>query len=793
MFKRLFTILYAITISTVAFSQDKTTVDYISDFTELVKQGDSTIIKLLGNVSFYHNGTFITCDSAYRYSEKKIEAIGDVIINQDALYIYGDKVLYNGETNIAKVFSPLIKAVDSSIVMYTRHMSFDTKNKIGEFYGGATIRQGEKNLLESENGYYYIDPKNVIMKNFVEIDSEDYEMKNEEVGFDMKTEKVTFDVPTNIWNKDSTFLSADEGSYDKANKIYNFVKNSYFLSEEQEGWADSMIYYSPITEVLMRQDIQMVDETQKMISFGDYGYYWGNLKNIISTKNPTLVLYEEGQDSVFISSDTILVYPYFPKIRTQRVIDSLLRADSLHIADSINKLFLFKDSIRTDSVLRMKILKDSLIIDGLRDILLSYDGYDTLSSKYVAKKVKTDTSLISIDSLSNNFKIIDNDKFKIIGDSIKEIYFKGLNITTKDSIIIYPRPEELSIEDIKKITKIELDSIFTPKDIFRLRRKNLKYLDKKVSKAIRRKVRKFRKIYSDSIAEARRDERQRAMLENINKVDTVAVDSIVKDTTEEEVKKIKIKNVPDSSDYILKALHNARIYRTDMQALGDTIIVETVDTTATLLGKPAIMWNEENQIVGTKIRAYVENGTVSRARFFGSPIVSQRVDEEKFNQLNGDYMDAIFLNQALNKLLINKSSKTFFYKQEVDSIDNSQYVSALIKTTSVNMIIYFEESQIDRIKWIKDIESTTFPIEKIPASEEQLLPEFVCYDSLRPKKKEVFDRVVRPSIRKKIDTLSRPKYPITSELAELKRLLLESGYWFDRTDKISVTKEDFKK
>ncbi|MEG2121024.1 MAG: OstA-like protein, partial [Rikenellaceae bacterium] len=144
-----------ILITTVVFPQNKTTVDYISDVTRLVKQGDSTVIKLIGHVAFYHNGAFITCDSAYRYSERKIEALGNVIINQNELNIYGDQVLYDGETNIAQIFSPLIKAIDNDAVMYSRDMVFNTDTQIGQYSNGATITQGDKNTMESKDGFYY--------------------------------------------------------------------------------------------------------------------------------------------------------------------------------------------------------------------------------------------------------------------------------------------------------------------------------------------------------------------------------------------------------------------------------------------------------------------------------------------------------------------------------------------------------------------------------------------------------------------------------------------------------------
>ncbi|MEG1554233.1 MAG: OstA-like protein [Rikenellaceae bacterium] len=785
-----------ILITTVVFPQNKTTVDYISDVTRLVKQGDSTVIKLIGHVAFYHNGAFITCDSAYRYSERKIEALGNVIINQNELNIYGDQVLYDGETNIAQIFSPLIKAIDNDAVMYSRDMVFNTDTQIGQYSNGATITQGDKNTMESKDGFYYAKTKDVSMRNYVEIDSEDYQMSNEELWFNMTTERVDFNVVTNIWSKDGKYLRSDKGNYDKANKIYNFESNSYILSPEQEGWSDTMVYYSNIDELLMRRDIQLVDTVQRMMTFGDYGYYWNKTKHVIMTKRPSVLIYGEDpdQDSVYISSDTLYVRPFLDKIPSKHTLDSLHMADSLHREDSIHRYFLHQDSVSQDSAFRVQVMRDSILLKELRDMIFSY-GYDSTTTNALASDQVLRREYLSLDAKTGKYSVSDTTKLRIIGDSLKVMYFNNLHLTANKNIRLFKR-SELSREIVSGLSLQEIDTIFSPNDIFKLKKPHYKDLSKGAIKAIKSRIKAFKVIYADSLKKARREERAQRMYGWLEKeyfpVDTTAIDSTVKKDTTILEDKITIVNTPDSSDYLVKAIRNAKIFKKDVQGVGDTIILETVDSTSTIMGREAVMWNEDNQVTAKRMRSYTENGEITRSRLFDNPIVSQHVERDLYNQLTGDYMDALFRDQAMYKLVVNKNSEALFYHQDKDSIDNEEYVDAFVHTTSKNMIIDLDSSQIVRIKWISDISTATYPIEKVPADVTQKLPDFVWYDTIRPKKIEVFDRVVRPSERKEVDKIKKPLFPITLQINDEKKRLIQQG-WKDRTDKVRVNRNNFKK
>ena len=83
---------------------EKKLIDLKSDNMGPIAPGDSVIF-LVGNFAAQHNGAVITCDSAVRYSDMRIEFFGNVLINKNTTYIYGDRAEYNGELNEARVYS----------------------------------------------------------------------------------------------------------------------------------------------------------------------------------------------------------------------------------------------------------------------------------------------------------------------------------------------------------------------------------------------------------------------------------------------------------------------------------------------------------------------------------------------------------------------------------------------------------------------------------------------------------------------------------------------------------------
>ena len=292
----------------VAQGENKAIVNIKSKRMFPIKVADSTVYAFVGDVVAYHNGAVLLCDSAVRYGENRIECFDNVLINKDSTYVYGDRVEYDGTTNTAQVFSPLIKMIDGQAVLYTYHFRYNTLNNIGEFYGGGTLSQGQM-LLESKRGYYYGETRDAVCVGDVELRDSTYRIASDSLGFNMDTEVATFYKRTYIWNDKNEILSANRGWYDTRTEHYHFMSDAYVVTEDQEVWADEMDYYSVPNDVEMRNNIQILDQEQAVLAFGDYGRYWGVTGDALLTQQPSVIsFYDTQADSLYMRADSIFMY-----------------------------------------------------------------------------------------------------------------------------------------------------------------------------------------------------------------------------------------------------------------------------------------------------------------------------------------------------------------------------------------------------------------------------------------------------------------------------------------------------
>ena len=263
--------------------QEVTTVDFRADVMSSIKIADSTALCLVGHVVFFHNGAVITCDSAIRYSDRMMDCYRNVVVNKDSTFIYGDKADYNGLLNEARIYSPLIKMVDKDATLYTYNFTFNTLTNIGRYYGGGTMSQKD-NLMESDEGYYYADNRELIGVRNVEMQNPQYTISSDSVTYNMDTEIATFDTPSYIWNDQDEFLTARRGSYNAKEDLYTFTDSSYIMTKTQELWADTIVYRQTGQDAVLRNNIQIADQEQKAMAFGDYGQYWGDKKQALLTR-----------------------------------------------------------------------------------------------------------------------------------------------------------------------------------------------------------------------------------------------------------------------------------------------------------------------------------------------------------------------------------------------------------------------------------------------------------------------------------------------------------------------------
>ena len=779
---------------------EKKLIDLKSDNMGPVAPGDSVIF-LVGNFAAQHNGAVITCDSAVRYSDMRIEFFGNVLINKNTTYIYGDRAEYNGEVNEARVFSDIVKVVDEDATLYTYEFLFNTKENVGEFGGGGVLVNRDSRL-ESVRGYYYANSKELVCVDRVEMRNDEYELKGDSVVYNMATDNAFFFKHTNIWNKEGDYLYADRGAYRKADSLYKVTSNGYVLTDKQEMWSDSIDFYRAEDHIILWRDIQIDDTEHKVLAFGDYGEYWKEPGNAFLTRRPSIVSYDLSQgDSLFMRADSMFLFTINENAERRAAeaaaADSLARsADSLALpgADSLAHAAGGAD-VPADSLGRPRSGRRPQGVDAADSLATAGSVPDSLAaggdadSPHVApspldapdRPAPADSlgGAAPADSLANAADTLTVAQRKaLLKEAAKRAKAEEKAAAAKEK---KKKLDEIAARRKEKMTARLLEQ--KEREEARLTARRLK-AESKLKARQARATRKGRMIQIDSTALRELDSLIVLNMAEQDSLLNLLVDSRLTDTAAMAVPADSIDSLaaPRDSIYrLLKGFRNVKIYRSDFQTVCDSMTAISTDSTIHLYIDP-VLWNENNQITSDVMDIFTENQQLTRAEFIGSPMMVSQFDTTHYNQVAGKTMTAYFFNNQIYRNDVNGNAQTIYYMQDGEPVEIT--MMGVIESGEISFFI--EDKQVVQITYRGDPVYNFYPMDKIPPTQDIRLKGFKWEGARRPSQAEVFDRRIRPSERERRSEMKHPDFPIMQRIDEHRKRLIEQRRWTDRNDQVDA-------
>ena len=779
---------------------EKKLIDLKSDNMGPVAPGDSVIF-LVGNFAAQHNGAVITCDSAVRYSDMRIEFFGNVLINKNTTYIYGDRAEYNGEVNEARVFSDIVKVVDEDATLYTYEFLFNTKENVGEFGGGGVLVNRDSRL-ESVRGYYYANSKELVCVDRVEMRNDEYELKGDSVVYNMATDNAFFFRNTNIWNKEGDYLYADRGAYRKADSLYKVTSNGYVLTDKQEMWSDSIDFYRAEDHIILWRDIQIDDTEHKVLAFGDYGEYWKEPGNAFLTRRPSIVSYDLSQgDSLFMRADSMFLFTINENAERRAAeaaaADSLARsADSLALpgADSLAHAAGGAD-VPADSLGRPRSGRRPQGVDAADSLATAGSVPDSLAaggdadSPHVApspldapdRPAPADSlgGAAPADSLANAADTLTVAQRKaLLKEAAKRAKAEEKAAAAKEK---KKKLDEIAARRKEKMTARLLEQ--KEREEARLTARRLK-AESKLKARQARATRKGRMIQIDSTALRELDSLIVLNMAEQDSLLNLLVDSLLTDTAAWAVPADSIDSLaaPRDSIYrLLKGFRNVKIYRSDFQTVCDSMTAISTDSTIHLYIDP-VLWNENNQITSDVMDIFTENQQLTRAEFIGSPMMVSQLDTTHYNQVAGKTMTAYFFNNQIYRNDVNGNAQTIYYMQDGEPVEIT--MMGVIESGEISFFI--EDKQVVQITYRGDPVYNFYPMDKIPPTQDIRLKGFKWEGARRPSQAEVFDRRIRPSERERRSEMKHPDFPIMQRIDEHRKRLIEQRRWTDRNDQVDA-------
>ncbi|MBQ4063217.1 MAG: hypothetical protein IJC92_02940 [Bacteroidaceae bacterium] len=259
---------------------------------------------LVGDVSFRRDSMYMFCDSAYFYSKKNsVRAFGNVKMEQgDTLFLYGDYLEYDGNTNLARVRNN-VRLIDKETVLETDSLDFDRNINLGYYFNGGSLFDGES-TLESMWGEYRVGTKEAMFNDQVSLSNPQFNLHSDTLVYNTASKVATIVGPTDIYNGAENRIYSELGRYNTASRQATLLKRSVLYNGAKNVTADSIFYDIPSGVSEIFGDIRYIDPENHNMLVGDYGYMNEFVDSAYVTRKAVVVDFSQ-KDSLFLHADTI--------------------------------------------------------------------------------------------------------------------------------------------------------------------------------------------------------------------------------------------------------------------------------------------------------------------------------------------------------------------------------------------------------------------------------------------------------------------------------------------------------
>ncbi len=301
---------------------------------------------LIGSVKLRHDSMYMYCDSALIYEKtNSVEAFSNVRMEQgDTLFIYGDYLNYNGETQLA-MLRENVKLINRKTILTTDSLNYDRLYNLGYYFEGGTLTD-EENILTSDWGEYSPATKIAVFNHEVKLANPRFTLYSDTLKYSTDSKIATILGPSNIVNEKNHIYS-ERGFYNTTKDQAQLLDRSVLTNEGKKLVADSLFYDRKTGYGEAFYNVVMNDTINKNMLTGDYCFYNELTESALATQKAVAIDYSQG-DSLFMHADTLKMNSYFVKTdsayREMKAYHKvrIFRKDIQGVCDSL--LFSSKDS-----------------------------------------------------------------------------------------------------------------------------------------------------------------------------------------------------------------------------------------------------------------------------------------------------------------------------------------------------------------------------------------------------------------------------------------------------------------
>ncbi len=375
---------------------------------------------LEGNVTFRHDSVYMYCDTAYFYEAKNaFEAFGNVKMNQgDTLFLYGDWLFYDGNTQIAQVREN-VRMENRETVLTTDSLNYDRLFNLGYFFDGGTLTDVE-NVLTSDWGEYSPATKMAVFNYDVKLVNPQFTLTSDTLRYNTQSRVANIVGPSNI-DSGENHIYSELGFYNTASQQAELLNRSELVNGGKRMTGDSLFYDRTRGYGEAFWNVRMNDEQNKNMLTGDYCYYNELTGYAFATRKAVAVDYSQG-DSLFMHADTLKLISYN------------LNTDSLY------RKTLAYHKVRVYSR-DMQAVCDSLVFSSLDSCLTMYENpiLWNMNQQLFGEEIKVYMNDSTIDwahiiNQAMSVERIDSVNYNQVSGKEMKAYFRGGEMRQADVI-----------------------------------------------------------------------------------------------------------------------------------------------------------------------------------------------------------------------------------------------------------------------------------------------------------------------------------------------------------------------
>lgn len=737
------------------------------DELQQVEEYGQSYRKALGHARFEHNSTLLICDTAlWNVNQNVINAFGNVQIIQNNTVLSSESLDYLIDQNLAQFRGALVQLRDKDgNTLRTTDLDYNTKDSVAVFRNGGALRDKDGQIIESDDGHYYSKLKTFSFTNNVNMYTDSIFVKTDDLDYNTGTNVATFGTGTNAW-RDNNMLSSQAGFYERTLEKFTFFRNVHILTENQEAWADTLVYYRVPNNVEMFGHVELLDTTRNVAAVAGYVQYIDSLSFIKLTREPAVIAISgqgEKRDTAYIGADTLILRS-IPKcdVDSSEISNSASRLKEINV-DPVTEYRrkAYEAAKAAAEEARKKREEEDPNAAGASDrgaSAVKPGGKPTgkpagkATGTAIGKTAGTTAGKATGTATGKTAgttagKTGDNSGGKAISKSgkLSADAMIGDPVTTGrqglpapwDDVIEYA-PPRFQLPDTLKTSP---DTVRVPSDS--LAAKTLSAVTEPVSVT--------------EPAEVTNPQSPDSLTVPTDSL-TVPTDSLTVPGDSLHVPTDSLSLAPKDSTKIsfIYGIRNVKVFRNDMQVACDSLAYTDLDSLIRLYENP-IVWNEiKRQYSADSITVIVKNQSIDRASLMSNAFIIVQEDTLSYDQIRGTEMMAYFDSTgALRRFDSMGGASGVFYIEENGSLATvnkfeSKMLTATLKDGNIQDLNYFDAVKTD-----------AYPVVQMK-KDEKILKGFDWQPDKRPKGPEdITPYKPRESQRKVYENVPRAEFAQT--------------------------------